>query len=147
MQDNCALIWSLRQQHKMRSKKAGWLQLKIYSETNPLKKLDWNVNEELDLIWTSLALFGGPLTLEAWGKLPLLPPTCRQNWVYTIYQQPSTCMHIRNPSWWITSQSALLGGIHNALYTTRCSLLQLGATVSLIWASSSGKQYVTLYGN
>ena len=144
MQDNCALIWSLRQQHKMRSKKAGWLQLKIYSETNPLKKLDWNVNEELDLIWTSLALFGGPLTLEAWGKLPLLPPTCRRNWVYTIYQQPSTCMKSKLMN---NFAKCFAGGIHNALYTTRCSLLQLGATVSLIWAASSGKQYVTLYGN
>ena len=36
-----------------------------YSEMNPLKKLDWNVTDEPDLIWMSLALFGGQLTLEA----------------------------------------------------------------------------------
>ena len=29
---------------------------------------------EPDLIWKSSASFGAPLTLGAWGKLPLLPP-------------------------------------------------------------------------
>ena len=36
-----------------------------------IKKLDWDVNDEADLI---SALLGAPLTLGAWGKLPLLPP-------------------------------------------------------------------------
>ena len=30
------------------------------SETNLLKKLDWDVNDEQDPIWKSSALFGGP---------------------------------------------------------------------------------------
>ena len=46
---------------------------------NPLKKLDWNVTDETDLIWTSPALFGGPLTLGAY-KLPSSPPPpCRRH--------------------------------------------------------------------
>ena len=31
------------------------------------------MNDEPDPIWKSSALFGGPLTLGAQGKLPLLP--------------------------------------------------------------------------
>ena len=45
-----------------------------YSEMNLLKKLDWDRNDEPDIIWKSSALFGGPLTLEAQDKLLLLPP-------------------------------------------------------------------------
>ena len=41
---------------------------------NLLKKLDWDRNDEPDIIWKSSALFGGPLTLEAQDKLLLLPP-------------------------------------------------------------------------
>ena len=43
------------------------------SETNLLKKLDWDVNDEQDLIWKGSALFGAPLTLGSWGKLSQLP--------------------------------------------------------------------------
>ena len=42
---------------------------------NSLKKLDWIVNDEPDLIWTSPAQFGAPLTLGAQGKLSMLPYT------------------------------------------------------------------------
>ena len=57
---------------------------------NPLKKLDWNVTDEPDLIWISLALFGGQLTLEAWGKLPLLPPPAVGG---TDYSQTNVWLH------------------------------------------------------
>ena len=38
----------------------------LYGQTNLLKKLDWNENNEPD---------GASLTVGAWGKLPLLPPS------------------------------------------------------------------------
>ena len=45
-----------------------------YRKTNPLKESRLECDWWTDLNWTSPALFGGPLTLGAWSKLPLLPP-------------------------------------------------------------------------
>ena len=73
-----------------------------YSETNPLKKLDWNVTAwRTHLIWTSPALLGGPLTLGARGKLPLLPPpvggtacvACVLTLMYISKHTPTTNYH------------------------------------------------------
>ena len=46
---------------------------------NPLKKLDWNVTDEPDLISMSQALFGGPLT----GQTAPVPPPGRWHWLDT----------------------------------------------------------------
>ena len=64
----CIILKCLRQQRKHEAKKQADLKS---SETNLLKKLDWDVNDEQDI---SSALFGAPLTLGAQGKLSQLPP-------------------------------------------------------------------------
>ena len=50
-----------------------------YSETNPLKNLDWNVTDERDLIWTSLALFRASLHWEHGANGHPPPPKCCTN--------------------------------------------------------------------
>ena len=48
-----------------------------HMELNPLEKLEWDMNDEPDLvdfIWTSSALHPGSLTLGAQSKPPLFPP-------------------------------------------------------------------------
>ena len=62
----CVISISLKQKSRL-----TWNQQ--YSEMDLLKKLDWDENNEPDLIWKSSALFGAPFTLGAWDKLPLLP--------------------------------------------------------------------------
>lgn len=62
-----------------------------YSVTNPLGKLNWDVNDEpasLDLIWTSLAVFGGPLTLGTWENCLLHSPSASAE----AYQDKGVCM-------------------------------------------------------
>ena len=65
---------------------------------NLLKKLDWDVNDEQDLMWKSSALFGASLTLGARGKLSQLPSSVGGTGNYKqahvmASHQPFDCMH------------------------------------------------------
>ena len=64
-----------------------------YSETNPLKKLDWNMTDERILFEQVQHCLGAPVTLGGRGKLPLLPPTCRRHclFVWRVHPRSSWC--------------------------------------------------------
>ena len=61
----------MRQHRKREAKKQANLKSTI-QWNKLLEKLNSDVNDEPDFIWTSPALFGSPLTLEAWACCPSL---------------------------------------------------------------------------